>query len=195
MPLKSPSSHFRLELQGYNKNSQSLTIEFASNSLQGMENTPNNATHDDGAWMRLALRLAKKAALAGEVPVGAVLVKDGKALAKSGNRRELWTTPLGHAELIVLHRASQRMGAWRLLGCTMYVTLEPCVMCTGALIQSRVSRLVYGARDPKGGACHSLYQIPSDVRLNHRFEVVAGVCEDECSLLLKDFFKNRRGAR
>ena len=143
-------------------------------------------------WMKKALRLAEKAAGRGEVPVGAVLVRGDEEIACASNRREEWHTPLGHAEIIALQRASQSLKAWRLLDCTLYVTLEPCVMCAGALVQSRVSRVVYGATDPKGGGLRSLYQIGTDVRLNHRFEIIGGVMERECSQLLKDFFKMRR---
>ena len=143
-------------------------------------------------WMKKALRLAEKAAKRGEVPVGAILVKGDEQISSASNRREEWHTPLGHAELIALQRASQTLKAWRLLDCTLYVTLEPCVMCAGALVQARVSRVVYGAIDPKGGGLKSLYQIGDDSRLNHRFELIGGVLENECSQILKDFFKQRR---
>ena len=146
----------------------------------------------DEYWMEKALKLAQKAALRGEVPVGALLVKDGKMVAFASNRREEWHTPLGHAELICLQRASQKLKAWRLTDSTLYVTLEPCVMCAGALVQSRVKRLVYGAEDPKGGAVKSLFQIADHPKLNHRIEIVSGVLESECSQVLKDFFKKRR---
>jgi tRNA(adenine34) deaminase len=150
----------------------------------------NMKTHD--FWMEKALRLARKAAERGEVPVGAVLVRGEQLISKASNRREQWHTPLGHAELIALQRASQKLEAWRLIDCTLYVTLEPCVMCAGALVQARVSRVIYGAHDPKGGGVQSLFQIGSDPRLNHRFELIGGVMEQECSQLLKDFFTLRR---
>ncbi len=143
-------------------------------------------------WMEKALKLARKAAERGEVPVGALIVCNDKLISKASNRREEWHTPLGHAEIIALQRASQTLKAWRLLNCTLYVTLEPCVMCAGALVQARVSRVVYGATDPKGGGLKSLYQIGTDPRLNHRFELIGGVMEQECSQALKDFFKQRR---
>jgi tRNA(adenine34) deaminase len=146
----------------------------------------------DEFWMKKALSLAQKAAQRGEVPVGAVIVRDGHLVASASNRREEWHTPLGHAELIAVQRASQKLQAWRLLGCTLYVTLEPCVMCAGALIQARVERVVYGAPDPKGGAVHSLFELGRDSRLNHRFEVTGQVLEAECSEILKSFFKQRR---
>ena len=146
--------------------------------------------------MRKALNLARQAQEKDEVPVGALLISaEGKILAQGMNRRETWTTPLGHAEIIALHRASQKLQAWRLLGSTLYVTLEPCVMCAGALVQARVSRIVYGATDPKGGALHSLYQIANDSRLNHQIEVTAGVCAEECSQILKNYFKSKRGPK
>ncbi len=147
---------------------------------------------NDAFWMQKALKLAQKAAERGEVPVGAVLVLDGQVLALGSNRREQWKTPLGHAELIAVQRASQKLGSWRLLNSTLYVTLEPCVMCAGALVQARISKLVYGARDPKGGAVDSLYRVAQDPRLNHQIEIVSGILENECSQILKDFFKMRR---
>jgi len=146
----------------------------------------------DEFWMKKALKLAQKAALRGEVPVGAILVRGDSMVSSASNRREQWQTPLGHAELIALQRASQDLKAWRLLDCTLYVTLEPCVMCAGALVQARIKKLVYGASDPKGGAIKSLYQIVTDPRLNHRMEVVGGVLQEECGQMLKDFFKQRR---
>ena len=151
-----------------------------------------NATHNDEFWMGKALELARKAEKLGEVPVGALLVVNGEMVSKAMNRRETWTTPLGHAELICLQRASQKLKSWRILDATLYVTLEPCVMCSGALVQARVGRVVYGAKDPKGGAVNSLFQIGSDPRLNHKFEVTSGVLENECSEILKNFFKSRR---
>ena len=143
-------------------------------------------------WMRKALKLAAQAGARGEVPVGAVLVRDGQQVATASNRREELHTPLGHAELLALQGASQSLKAWRLLGCTLYVTLEPCPMCAGALVQARVDRVVFGALDPKGGGLQSLYHIGQDSRLNHQFEVISGVLESECSKLLKTFFKKRR---
>ena len=153
--------------------------------------------HQDEFWMRKALSLARRAAIKDEVPVGAVLVAaDGKTLLGQGlNRREEWMTPIGHAELITLHRASQKKQAWRLLGSTLYVTLEPCVMCAGALIQARVQRVVFGAKDTKGGAVESLYQILQDPRLNHRCEVSGGILAAECGQILKDYFRKKRALR
>ena len=150
--------------------------------------------HDDVYWMKKALGLAEKAASQGEVPVGALLVIDHRIISKSFNKREQWKTPIGHAELICLHRASQKLGRWRLSDATLYVTLEPCVMCAGVLVQSRVGRLVYGATDPKGGGIHSLFQLSEDPRLNHRFPVTAGVLAEECGQILTHFFRQKRQA-
>ncbi len=142
--------------------------------------------------MRMALRLAAEAGRRNEVPVGALLVRNGLVISKAYNLREALQTPLGHAELIALQRAAKKTKQWRLLETTLYVTLEPCIMCTGALVQARVSRLVYGAQDPKGGAIESLYQITQDSRLNHRIQVQGGVLAEECSDILKKFFQRRR---
>lgn len=151
------------------------------------------SSQTDEKWMRAALRLAKKAASLGEVPVGALLIgPDGKVLAQSFNHREAWQSPLAHAEAIVLHTASKKQGNWRLEDCTLYVTLEPCLMCAGALLQARVKRVVYGAKDPRGGAVESLYQCFQDPRLNHQVEVQGGVLEQNCGSILSRFFLERR---
>ncbi len=146
----------------------------------------------DEKWMNLALELAKQAADKAEVPVGAVLVRDDQVLARSFNLREHLGSPLAHAECLVIHRAAIKLGGWRLTGTTLFVTLEPCLMCAGAIQQSRISRVVFGAKDPKGGAVRSLYQVLEDPRLNHRCEVTGGVLEKECGGLLTDFFRKRR---
>ncbi|MBO9667955.1 MAG: tRNA adenosine(34) deaminase TadA, partial [Bdellovibrio sp.] len=147
----------------------------------------------DEKWMREALKLAQKAAANGEVPVGAVLVSPtGELLSKASNVRENLRTPLGHAELLSLHRASKKLQSWRLEECTLYVTLEPCVMCAGAIQQARIGRVVYGAKDAKAGAVESLYKILSDSRLNHQVQITAGVLETECSELISAFFQSRR---
>jgi tRNA(adenine34) deaminase len=145
--------------------------------------------------MGLALEQARRAAALGEVPVGAVVVRGEELLGAGHNRRETDGDPLAHAEMLALREATARVEGWRLLGCTMYVTLEPCAMCAGALVNSRVSRLVYGASDPKAGYCGSLGDIPRDPRLNHRLEVEAGVLAEECGGVLRDFFRGLRGAR
>jgi tRNA(adenine34) deaminase len=150
---------------------------------------------DDRYWMRLALAEARRAASLGEVPVGAVVVRGGELLGAGHNRRESTGDPLAHAELLALREAAGRVPGWRLLGCTMFVTLEPCAMCAGALVNGRLERLVYGAADPKAGFCGSLGDIPRDPRLNHRLAVEAGVMAEECGELLRDFFRELREGR
>ncbi|NMB40351.1 MAG: tRNA adenosine(34) deaminase TadA [Firmicutes bacterium] len=147
---------------------------------------------DDEHYMNIALGLAREAFMQGEVPIGALIIRDGKILAQNYNRREELKDATAHAEILVLREAGRLLGGWRLLETTLYVTLEPCPMCAGALVQARVSRLVYGAKDPKGGAVESLYNITSDPRLNHRLEIRGGVLKEKCSALLQNFFKNRR---
>ncbi|HEX2165308.1 MAG TPA: tRNA adenosine(34) deaminase TadA [Thermoanaerobaculia bacterium] len=148
--------------------------------------------HDDQRWMRRALAEAERAAEHGDVPIGAVVVRRGELLGRGHNRREIAGDPLAHAELIALGRAARRVEGWRLIGTTLYVTLEPCAMCAGALINARVERLVFGAPDPKGGFCGSLGNLVQDPRLNHRLTVVGGVLEAECSALIKGFFARLR---
>jgi tRNA(adenine34) deaminase len=142
--------------------------------------------------MRLAIEEANKAFAAGEVPVGAVIVIDGEIAAAAYNLRESTNDPTAHAETLAMRIAAQKTGNWRLTGATLYVTKEPCVMCSGVMVNARVSRLVYGCHDSKGGAVSSLYKLLSDYRLNHRVEVISGVLENECAELLKKFFKERR---
>ncbi|MEV8524473.1 MULTISPECIES: tRNA adenosine(34) deaminase TadA [unclassified Streptomyces] len=142
--------------------------------------------------MRSALAGAAEAESAGDVPVGAVvLAADGSFLASGHNEREATGDPTAHAEVLAIRRAADRTGQWRLTGCTLVVTLEPCVMCAGAIVQSRIDRVVYGARDEKAGAAGSLWDLVRDRRLNHRPEVVAGVLEEECSAQLTAFFRQR----
>ncbi|RSM72781.1 tRNA-specific adenosine deaminase [Actinoplanes sp. ATCC 53533] len=142
------------------------------------------------SWMRRALSVASSSAE--DVPVGAVIYgPDGVELAAAGNERELTGDPTAHAEIIALRRAAILTGSWRLTECTLVVTLEPCTMCAGALVLARISRLVFGAWEPKTGAVGSLWDVVRDRRLNHRPEVYAGILEDECSALLKDFFRDR----
>lgn len=142
--------------------------------------------------MREALAEAEGAAAHGDVPIGAVLVRDGKVLARDHNRRELDQDPTAHAELLVLRAGARQLGSWRLEGCTLYVTLEPCAMCAGALVLARLPRLVFAADDPKAGAVGALYDIPRDPRLNHRVEVVRGVLAAEAAEQLRSFFAARR---
>lgn len=142
--------------------------------------------------MRRALDEAAQAASAGDVPVGAVVLgPDGTLLAVGHNEREATGDPTAHAEVLALRRAAAALGAWRLTGCTLVVTLEPCTMCAGALVQSRIGRVVYGARDEKAGAAGSLWDVVRDRRLNHRPEVIHGVLEDTCAALLTAFFRER----
>ncbi|MFI2352954.1 tRNA adenosine(34) deaminase TadA [Streptomyces sp. NPDC019443] len=142
--------------------------------------------------MRLALAEAERAALSGDVPVGAVvLARDGTLLAAGHNEREATGDPTAHAEVLAIRRAAALTGDWRLSGCTLVVTLEPCTMCAGAIVQSRVDRVVYGARDEKAGAAGSLWDVIRDRRLNHRPEVILGVLEQECAKQLTDFFRER----
>ncbi len=146
----------------------------------------------DLAMMQLALGLAQAAAQAGEVPVGAVVYQGQRVLAQAHNRRETTADPTAHAEILALRAAAQALGTWRLTGCAIAVTLEPCPMCAGALLNARIDRLVYGAPDPKMGAVHTLYQLCVDTRLNHRVEVIPGVLAQPCAKLLTDFFQQRR---
>jgi tRNA(adenine34) deaminase len=149
----------------------------------------------DHLFMSLALDEARLAWLAGEIPVGAVAVRNDRVIARGRNRKEEKGSALSHAELEVLAAATREVGDWRLFEVTLYVTLEPCVMCAGALVQARIGRLVYGCPDPKGGAIESLYQIAADHRLNHRFPVRAGVGANQAAALLKGFFRQLRRAR
>ena len=147
---------------------------------------------DDSAAMALALSEARRAGQAGEVPVGAVVVVAGEVVAAAGNDRESSGDPTAHAEILALRRAAAAVGSWRLTDATLYVTLEPCPMCAGALVAARVGRLVFGVADPKAGACGSLYNLCVDPRLNHEVPVEPGVGADESSALLRDWFASRR---
>lgn len=146
----------------------------------------------DVEYMQLALEEARLAARADEVPIGAVVVRDGKVIARSRNTREGDRNPAGHAEFNAMLEAAASQNAWRLSDCTVYVTLEPCIMCAGLMHQARIDRCVYGAPDPKAGALGSLYMINQDDRLNHTFDVEAGVLEEECAQLLREFFAAKR---
>jgi len=146
----------------------------------------------DEFFMRLALNEAYKAYSTYEVPVGAVIVNDGKIIGTGYNQRETLKDPTAHAEIIAIKEASKRLGGWRLLNSTMYVTLEPCPMCAGAIINSRVSRIVIGAMDPKRGCCGSVMNLLNNPNFNHQVEITYGVLEEECSKLIKDFFKKIR---
>lgn len=162
---------------------------------QGAQDLADSQRALDEKYMRLALDQAAHAAELGEAPIGAVVVCDGRVVSTGYNRRELDHDPSAHAEFSALVEASRVLGRWRLFGCTVYVTLEPCLMCAGLMQQSRIDRCVYGAADPKGGALGTLYQVNSDSRLNHRFEVTPGVLGDECARLLTGFFSALRAKR
>jgi tRNA(adenine34) deaminase len=147
----------------------------------------------DLAMMDRALGLAARAAESGEVPVAAVVYRGGDILAEAANQREGDSDPTAHAEMLALRAAGRALGSWRLAECTMAVTLEPCPMCAGAMVNARLGRLLYGTDDPKAGACRTLYSITADERLNHRVAVIPGVMEDRCRGLLQAFFRERRG--
>ena len=149
-------------------------------------------TVDHESFMRLALEEAASAIEHDDVPIGAVVVRDGAVVARAHNERELRGDPTAHAEVLALRAAAEAAGSWRLDGATLYVTLEPCPMCAGALVLARAERVVYGPPDPKAGAAWSLYNIVQDPRLNHSLEVVPDVLKDECAGLLRDFFASRR---
>jgi tRNA(adenine34) deaminase len=146
----------------------------------------------DERYMRLAIEQAGIAEENGDVPIGAVIVHNGQIIGKAYNQREQLQDPTAHAEIIALTQAAAALESWRLEGCTVYVTLEPCPMCAGALVLARIDRLVYGCDDPKTGAVKSLYNIVTDSRLNHRIEVISGVLAEQCSNLLEQFFQKRR---
>jgi len=149
-------------------------------------------TDSDVVFMQEALAEARSAAAAGEVPIGAVLVHDGKILARSGNRTIRDCDPTAHAEIIVLRETARLLGNYRLAGTALYVTVEPCTMCAGAMIQARIRSLVYGGDDPKGGAVRSCFQILGDGRLNHQVEVTSGILAAECAAVIQSFFTERR---
>jgi tRNA(adenine34) deaminase len=151
---------------------------------------PDTQPHE--AMMAIAVAEAEAAAAHDDVPIGAVVVVDGEVVATGHNRREVDADPTAHAEILALREAARARGSWRLDGATLYVTLEPCAMCAGALVLARVDRVVFGADDPKAGAVGALWDIPRDPRLNHNVEVVRGVRREECSTLLRSFFAARR---
>ncbi len=158
-----------------------------------MKDKTENPTHrSDEYFMRLALAEAEKAAALGETPVGAVLVISGDVIAAAHNMRETWQDPTAHAEMLVLREASLKLGRWRLEEASLYVTLEPCLMCAGALVLARIDRLVYGCRDQKAGALGSAYDVVRDGRLNHTYRITPGILEAECRELLQIFFGKLR---
>lgn len=147
---------------------------------------------EDERWMAEAIRQAQLAEQIGEVPIGAVVVRDGAVVGAGHNRRETTNDPTAHAEMVAIRQASETLGAWRLLGCTLYVTLEPCPMCAGAILQSRVERVVYGTSDPKAGCVGTLMDLLQDHRFNHVAEWRSGVLQEQCAALLSDFFRRLR---
>ncbi len=153
---------------------------------------PENLLQPHDRWMRSALEQARAAFEEDEVPVGAVIVHRDQIIAAAFNQREALNDPTAHAEMIAITQAAEALASWRLLDCTLYVTLEPCPMCAGAIVQARIPTVIYGATDPKAGACHSLYTITDDERLNHRATVIGGVLQDECRSILQEFFAQQR---
>ncbi len=149
-------------------------------------------TDRDIEFMQMALDQARLAPALGEVPIAAVIVMEGKVLAQVHNFREVRQDPTAHAEVVAIREVANRLGTWRLTGATMYVTVEPCSMCAGAIIQARLSRLVFGAKDPKAGACGSVFNLPNERRLNHRVTVCGGILERECQDLMQTFFRGLR---
>ena len=148
----------------------------------------------DAQFMREALREARRGLREDEVPVGAVVVHDGQVIARAHNRPVRLNDPAGHAEILALRRAAKKLGNYRLLGCTLYVTIEPCAMCAGAIIHARIRRLVIGALDPKAGACGSALAVLNHSKLNHRVEVQSGFLEQDCARIMREFFRTRRRA-
>jgi tRNA(Arg) A34 adenosine deaminase TadA len=146
----------------------------------------------DERWMRAALAEARRGAIEQEVPVGAVVERDGRMVARAHNRPLHTHDPAAHAEILALRRAGRRLGNYRLNGCTLYVTIEPCAMCAGAIVQARVDRVVFGARDPKAGAAGSALKVLNHPKLNHQVEVASGVLKEECAALMREFFQARR---
>ena len=145
--------------------------------------------------MKEALKEAKKAELIDEVPIGCVIVKNDKIIARGHNQRETNQNPIGHAEIIAINKASKKLKSWRLEGCDIYVTLEPCIMCSGAIIQSRISKVYYGASDPKGGALGSSINVLEAKNINHHPEVISGVMQEECSKIITNYFKTKRQSK
>jgi len=152
----------------------------------------HKVTNQDKDFMTQAVEEAKLALASGDVPVGALVVREGEIISRAHNRREADSDPTAHAEVLALRGAAKKLGSWRLEGCTIYITKEPCVMCAGAIMNARMERVVYGAPDPRYGAAWSVFNILDDDRLNHRCRVLSGVMADECLALLSAFFESRR---
>lgn len=162
--------------------------------MQAIVGLTETSEKTDSAFMRAALDVARQAVTAGEVPIGAVLVRQAKIVASAHNAPISFNDPTAHAEILVLRQAAHAAGNYRLLGTTLYVTAEPCLMCVGALVHARIRRVVFGCTDPKGGALGSTYDLAAKPASNHRFDVTQGVCAHEASALLRAFFRMRRGA-
>ena len=146
-------------------------------------------------FMSAALEEAEKARMLGEIPIGAVIVRDGEIIGRGHNLTESTCDPTAHAEMIAIRQASAKLGGWRLIGCEMYVTVEPCSMCAGAIVWSRIEKLYIGTMDPKGGACGSIFNIVQEERLNHFVEIETGLMEEQCRHILKDFFRELRKSK
>ena len=172
-----------------NEGSKAEKLEDA-NLMAGRESSPADSVHE--RFMAIALAEAAAARDADEVPVGAVVCLDNRVVARAHNNVIASRDPTAHAEIIALRRAADRIGNYRLSGMTLYSTLEPCIMCAGAILQARISRLVFGALDPKAGAVRSLYSLLNDERLNHSLDIVEGICSEECSEILSGFFRQKR---
>jgi tRNA(adenine34) deaminase len=157
-----------------------------------MSDSIENPLDPHELWMRRALMQSRSAFEAEEVPIGAVVVHQGRVIGEGWNQREQLKDPTAHAEMIAITQAAQALDSWRLIDCTLYVTLEPCPMCAGAIVQARIPTVVYGTTDPKAGACHTLYRITDDARLNHRATVIGGVLQRECQSILQEFFALQR---
>jgi tRNA(adenine34) deaminase len=157
----------------------------------GKFHSPDDASHEQA--MEVALEEARQAERHGDVPIGAAIYRDGELLARAGNERELRKDPTAHAELLAIRAAAERLGGWRLPGTTLYVTLEPCAMCAGAIVLARIPTVVFGTPDPKAGAAGSVLDVLAEPALNHRPQVIRGVREEECAVVLREFFASRRG--
>lgn len=152
-------------------------------------------SEDNIKFMKEALKEAKKAELINEVPVGAVIVKDGKVISRAYNKKETTNSAINHAEIIAIQKANKKLNSWRLLDCEMYVTLEPCSMCAGAILQSRIKKVYIGTMDQKTGSCGSVFNLFDDYKFNHKVDIESGICKDECEKILQDFFKNLRNTK
>lgn len=171
----------------------SVLSDYSLDSRQAMNELAElNPLQPHDIWMKRALDQAVIAYDHGEVPVGAIIVQSGRIIAEAYNQRETLNDPTAHAEMIAITQAAENLGSWRLLDCTLYVTLEPCPMCAGAIVQSRIPCVIYGATDPKGGACDTLFNITSDIRLNHQATVLGGVMKEDCGAILTQFFREQR---